>query len=61
VTDCGWTMEQAIKEMVRYGWYDALGHKPLREWFLREFDPKDYATAASPGVGTELSELSRSV
>jgi hypothetical protein len=61
VTDCGWTMEQAIKEMMRYGWYDALGHRPLREWFLGEFNPKDYAAATSPGVGTELSELSRSV
>jgi protein-tyrosine phosphatase len=42
VTDCGWTREQALKEMMRYGWYDANGHRPLRDWFLHEFDPKDY-------------------
>jgi hypothetical protein len=42
VTDCGWTREQALKEMLRYGWYDANGHRPLLRWFLHEFDPKDY-------------------
>jgi protein-tyrosine phosphatase len=42
VTDCGWTREQALKEMLRYGWYDANGHRPLLHWFLHEFDPKDY-------------------
>jgi hypothetical protein len=61
VTDCGWTVEQAIKEMLRYGWYDALGHRPLLNWFLHEFNPKDYANLGSPGVGTEISELSKSV
>lgn len=61
VTDRGWTVEQALKEMVRYGWYDALGHRPLLDWFLHEFNAKDYANAASPGVGTQLSELSKSV
>jgi hypothetical protein len=43
VTDCGWTKEQAFGEMQKYGWYSALGHRPLRDWFFYEFDPKDYA------------------
>jgi protein tyrosine/serine phosphatase len=42
VTDCGWTKEQAYEEMLRYGWYRALGHKALIEWFFEEFDPEDY-------------------
>jgi protein-tyrosine phosphatase len=42
VTDCGWTKEQAINEMQRYGWYSAIGHRPLMDWFLNAFDPKDY-------------------
>jgi protein-tyrosine phosphatase len=42
VTDCGWTKEQAFEEMKKYGWYSALGHKPLKDWFFEEFDPKDY-------------------
>jgi hypothetical protein len=61
VTDRGWTMEQALKEMMKHGWYDALGHRPLLDWFLHEFNPKDYADAASPGVGTRVSELSKGV
>ena len=43
VTDQGWTKEQAYAEMRRYGWYAALGHQPLLDWFMNEFDPKDYA------------------
>lgn len=42
VTDFGWTKEQAYDEMRRYGWYKALGHKPLIEWFVEEFNPDDY-------------------
>lgn len=42
VTDEGWTKEQAVSEMQRYGWYSALGHQPLLDWFLHEFNPKDY-------------------
>ncbi|HYN85268.1 MAG TPA: hypothetical protein VER32_08450 [Pyrinomonadaceae bacterium] len=42
VTDCGWTKEQAYNEMKLYGWYSALGHAPLLEWFFHVFDPKDY-------------------
>jgi hypothetical protein len=61
VTDCGWTREQALAEMLQYGWYGALGHRPLLNWFLKEFDPKDYAAPDSPGVGQELQDLSRSV
>lgn len=61
VTDCGWTIEQALKEMMTYGYYDALGHRPIREWFLHDFNPKDYAADASPGIGTELSEMSKNV
>ena len=59
VTDCGWTKDQALKEMMTYGYYDALGHGALRHWFLHEFDPKDYATASSPAPGSELVELSK--
>ena len=58
VADCGWSREQALKEMMRHGWYDALGHRPLMDWFLHEFDPKDYAAPDGPGVGSELAELS---
>lgn len=43
VTDQGWTKEQAYAEMRRYGWYAALGHRPLLDWFQHHFDPKDYA------------------
>ncbi|HKY05883.1 MAG TPA: protein-tyrosine phosphatase family protein [Blastocatellia bacterium] len=43
VVDCGWTKERAFEEMLRYGWYGALGHEPLLEWFFDEFDPKDYS------------------
>lgn len=43
VTDCGWAKARAFDEMMRYGYYDARGHRPLREWFMRVFDPKDYA------------------
>ncbi|HKP71350.1 MAG TPA: hypothetical protein VJT82_00335 [Pyrinomonadaceae bacterium] len=42
VADCGWTKEQAVNEMMRYGWYSAIGHRPLLHWFLNDFDPKDY-------------------
>ena len=42
VTDFGWTKEQAYNEMKQYGWYSALGHEPLIEWFLEEFNPDDY-------------------
>ena len=43
VTDQGWTKEQAFGEMLHYGWYDARGHRPLRDWFFRVFDPRDYS------------------
>lgn len=46
VTDCGWTRQQAFEEMMKYGWYEALGHKPIIDWFFREFDPKDYLPEA---------------
>jgi hypothetical protein len=46
VTDCGWTREQAFKEMLRFGWYSARGHRPLLDWFNRVFDPADYARGA---------------
>jgi protein tyrosine phosphatase (PTP) superfamily phosphohydrolase (DUF442 family) len=47
VTDYGWTKEQAFEEMKKYGWYSALGHTPLKEWFFEEFDPKTYRTEPS--------------
>jgi tyrosine-protein phosphatase SIW14 len=47
VTDCGWTKDQAFEEMNKYGWYEALGHKPLKDWFFDEFDPKDYSREPS--------------
>lgn len=37
--DCGWTKEHAFIEMKTYGWYAALGHQPLIEWFFQDFDP----------------------
>ncbi|HYE16386.1 MAG TPA: hypothetical protein VD968_18250 [Pyrinomonadaceae bacterium] len=46
VTDQGWTKQEAFREMLRYGWYDARGHRPLREWFERDFDPADFAATA---------------
>lgn len=50
VLDCGWTKEQAFKEMLTFGWYDALGHRPLLDWFFERFEPRDYAAAdSSPG------------
>ncbi|MBC7930896.1 MAG: hypothetical protein H7Z38_10075 [Rubrivivax sp.] len=60
VADHGWTKEQALQEIQLYGWYDALGHRPLREWFLHDFDPKDYAAPGSPAVGSDLADLSKS-
>ena len=57
VTDGGWTKEQALKEMMHYGYYDALGHGSLRRWFLHDFDPKDYAARDSPAPGSELTEI----
>lgn len=56
VTDCGWTKEQALQEMMRYGWYDALGHRPLLDWFVQVFDPKDFAPPGAPPVGSDLAE-----
>lgn len=57
VADCGWTKEQAVQEMLTYGWYDARGHRPLLDWFLHEFDPKDYAAEENPVVGSELKSM----
>ena len=45
VTDGGWTKERAYREMLRYGWYAANGHRPLLDWFFHQFDPKDYERA----------------
>lgn len=56
VTDCGWTTEQALSEMMRFGYYDALGHTPVREWFVREFDPRDYADAGEDAASAESSQ-----
>ena len=43
VVDEGWTKEQAYAEMMRFGWYSALGHQPLLDWFFHEFDPKEFS------------------
>ncbi|MDQ3805656.1 MAG: hypothetical protein M3416_17740 [Acidobacteriota bacterium] len=59
VADQGWTKEQAFREMLHYGWYDARGHRPLREWFFRDFDPKDYAATDGHRAVGELADLSR--
>ena len=48
VTDEGWTREQAYNEMKLYGWYKALGHRPLIDWFFHQFDPKDFAAEVGP-------------
>jgi hypothetical protein len=29
---------------MRFGWYSALGHQPLLDWFFNDFDPKDFTT-----------------
>lgn len=42
VADCGWTKEQAYKEMLTYGWYSARGHGPLLAWFFDSFAPEDF-------------------
>ena len=47
VTDCGWTKERAFQEMLRYGWYGALGHQPLIYWFFDEFEAKDFRREAT--------------
>jgi hypothetical protein len=60
VTDCGWTKEQALQEMLRYGWYDALGHRPLLDWFMQVFDPHEFAPPDAPPIGSELSDISKS-
>lgn len=47
VTDCGWTKEEAYVEMKTYGWYKALGHQPLINWFFHDFNPRDYEEDAA--------------
>lgn len=44
--DQGWTKEEALSEMMAYGWYSANGHRPLLDWFLHTFDPKEYEAGA---------------
>lgn len=61
VTEQGWTKEQALKEMMHYGYYDALGHGSLRRWFLHDFDPKDFGRPGAPAPGSELSEMVKNV
>jgi len=39
VTEQGWSKADAWKECEKFGWYDFGGHKPLRIWFEKEFDP----------------------
>jgi len=46
VTDCGWSKGQAFKEMLTFGWYSARGHRPILDWFWRDFNPADYARDA---------------
>jgi protein-tyrosine phosphatase len=38
----GKTKEAAWKNAEKFGWYDFLGHKPIRLWFENEFKPEDY-------------------
>ena len=49
VADHGWTKQQAFDEMLRYGWYDARGHRPLREWFFDHFRPEEFAPINTRG------------
>ncbi len=42
VLEYGWSKQQAYEEMKRYGWYGALGHRPILEWFLNDFDPESF-------------------
>ena len=43
VTDQGWTKQEALKEVMKHGWYSAWGHQRLLNWILNEFDPADFA------------------
>jgi len=42
VVDQGWTREDAFAEMLRYGWYQGMGHRALKEWFFERFQPETY-------------------
>ena len=33
----GWSKKEAWKEAEKYGWYDFNGHKPIKEFFFKEF------------------------
>jgi protein tyrosine/serine phosphatase len=37
-----WSKEIAWDESRDFGWYGALGHEPLKEWFFNKFKPEDY-------------------
>jgi Predicted protein-tyrosine phosphatase len=39
VRSCGWTKQKAWAEAKKFGWYGALGHQPLADWFFNEFNP----------------------
>lgn len=41
VVDQGYSKKEAWEEAEKYGWYDANGHKPLREFF-EKLDPNEY-------------------
>jgi len=34
-----WSKKEAWKEAEQYGWYSALGHKPLEDFFFNTFQP----------------------
>lgn len=38
----GETRIDAWREAYKYGFYTAFGHKPIEDWFLREFEPANY-------------------
>ena len=48
VTDCGWAKDKALEEMMTFGWYSARGHAPLLEWFVRDFDPREFGPPRAP-------------
>ena len=39
VRSCGWTKEKAWAEAKTFGYYGALGHQPIEDWFFSEFEP----------------------
>lgn len=42
VVEQGWSKEVAWKGAERHGWYSANGHRPIKDWFFKEFQPERF-------------------